>query len=467
MNNTRTTSFIPQGPHPSEGEGNTLVETLMTSLDYLGMVIQTRLCLLFNQPSPFPSIYHIPMPRLDGATHTFGQFVTRHQLNPDEFILLLIALAPHLHPHFYDEVIAQNLPEAGDFPQLGGIRGKQFRGFLPTGETAVFIIGGEDLAKRFEIQKLLSQNHVFAKKHVIWLGSTEEDEPAMSGKLLLHPEYIELFTQGKVSPPRFSLKFPAERISTQMDWDDLILNSHTLNQVRELENWINHGDTLLNDWEMGKRIKPGFRALFHGPPGTGKTLTANLLGKHTNREVFRVDLSMVVSKFIGETEKNLATLFDKAEHKDWILFFDEADSLFGKRTQVRDAHDKYANQEVSYLLQRVESYNGLVILASNFKSNIDPAFVRRFQAIIHFPMPRPQERETMWRMAIPAKAPVDPTVDLRSLSRKYELSGASIMNVIQYCCLQVLGMGMEGKITSGLIEEGILREFRKEEKGVS
>ena len=143
--------------------------------------------------------------------------------------------------------------------------------------------------------------------------------------------------------------------------------------------------------------------LFHGPPGTGKTLTAGLLGKIAQKDVYRIDLSMVISKYIGETEKNLARLFDKAERKDWILFFDEADSLFGKRGQVKDAHDKYANQEVSYLLQRVEAYNGLVILASNFKNNIDEAFLRRFQSIIYFPLPAKEELELGlgWRVSWP------------------------------------------------------------------
>src|SRR6185436_18277436 len=134
---------------------------------------------------------------------------------------------------------------------------------------------------------------------------------------------------------------------------DLVLHPNTFKHIREIENWLLYNDTLWQ-WGIGKKLKPGYRALFHGPPGTGKTLTATLLGKYTGRPVFRIDLSRVVSKYIGETEKNLASLFDKAEHKDWILFFDEADALFGKRTEIRDAHDKYANQEVSYLLQRIE-----------------------------------------------------------------------------------------------------------------
>ena len=136
-----------------------------------------------------------------------------------------------------------------------------------------------------------------------------------------------------------------------------------------------------------------------GPPGTGKTMTASLLGKEFNKDVYRIDLSQIVSKYIGETEKNLEKIFVKAEHKDWILFFDEADALFGKRSNVQSAHDKYANQEVSYLLQRVEDFSGLIILASNYKTNIDSAFVRRFNAIIHFPMPGHHERFELWRVS--------------------------------------------------------------------
>ena len=133
---------------------------------------------------------------------------------------------------------------------------------------------------------------------------------------------------------------------------------------------------------MRNKLKKGFRTLFCGPPGTGKTFTAGLIGTCTGKPVYRIDLSMVVSKYIGDTEKNLEQLFARAEDKGWILFFDEADAIFGKRTSVRDAHDKYANQEVSYLLQRIEDYNGLVILATNMKYNIDPGFIRRFSSIL-------------------------------------------------------------------------------------
>src|SRR5690606_8317954 len=153
----------------------------------------------------------------------------------------------------------------------------------------------------------------------------------------------------------------AKFTQTQLNWDDLVLNNHARQQLRELEGWLQYKDTLMNGRGMRSRLKTVYRVLFHGPAGTGKTLGATLWGEYTGRDVYRSDLSMVVSKYIGETEKNLENLFAKAETKNWILFFDEADALFGKRTSVRDAHDKYANQEVSYLLQRVEDFDGLVI----------------------------------------------------------------------------------------------------------
>jgi SpoVK/Ycf46/Vps4 family AAA+-type ATPase len=234
-------------------------------------------------------------------------------------------------------------------------------------------------------------------------------------------------------------------------------------QIEELQAWLKHKDTILREWDIGRRIKPGYRALFYGPPGTGKTATAALLGKYTGRDVFRIDLSMVVSKYIGETEKNLATLFDKAENKDWILFFDEADSLFGKRTGVRDAHDKYANQEVSYLLQRIESYNGLVILASNFKNNIDAAFMRRFNALIYFPLPRAEDRLALWKKSLPSQLQTSRELQLAEIAERYELTGSHIVNIVQYLSLTSLETG-DFVLSKEQLLRGIKRELEKEGK---
>lgn len=381
----------------------------------------------------------------------------------EEYILLLLALTPHLQPDFFTRIIAEHLPQGGDFPEFGGVKAANHRGILPTGETAQFIIAGDDLEKRLEVQALLSSEHWLAQKHILWLEPVREGEPIMSGRLILDPEVVEQLTTGIVSKPRFSTDFPAEHVETQMEWNDLVLHPNTLRQIREIENWIAHSGTFLQEWGMSRKVKPGYRALFYGPPGTGKTLTAMLLGKTTGKDVFRIDLSRVVSKYIGETEKNLARLFDKAEHKNWILFFDEADALFGKRTGIRDAHDKYANQEVAYLLQRVEGYNGLVILASNQRANIDEAFTRRFQSIVHFPMPGPAERHELWQRAFPPQITLAADVELSQIAARYELSGANILNVMHFCAVEALADG-SNTVSRQRLEAAVMREFVKEGK---
>lgn len=393
----------------------------------------------------------------------FAEFIQRRQPTYQEYVTLLLALASHLQSDFFDELLKTYFPDGAHFPAFGGVRGKNHRGILPTGETAQFVLAGNDLKQRLAVQHLFGSSHWFATENILKLEQVPEGEPLMSGRLLLDTEWLEKLTTGQVSAPRFSTRFPAEMLHTELSWDDLVLPDLTRRQIAELETWMTHHANLPSEWNLSRHLKPGYRALFYGPPGTGKTLTATLLGQSTGHPVYRVDLSMVVSKYIGETEKNLSVLFDKAANKNWILFFDEADALFGKRTEVRDAHDKYANQEVSYLLQRVENYNGLVILASNFRTNLDAAFARRFQSIIHFPLPKTEQRLQLWQNILPRDIPLDPAVDLRELARKYELSGSNIVNVVQYCVLQQLERGAD-TLSPQLLLEGISREYAKEDK---
>ncbi|HQU31014.1 MAG: ATP-binding protein [Planctomycetia bacterium] len=428
-------------------------------LDWLKKVIDNRLDVHLGRAKEFVA-YPLEFYNEDSG---LAKFIATYQPSFEELVLFMMALTPHLKPDYFGQIVSKHFPEGGDFPEFGGVKGTNHRGILPTGETAQFILAGNDLEGRIEVQRILSSEHWFAKKRILWLEPVREGEPVMSGRLILDPEIVELLTTGTVSRPRFSTDFPAEYIETEMEWGDLVLHPNTLLQIREIENWITHNDTLLHEWGMKKKIKPGYRALFYGPPGTGKTLTATLLGKYTDKDVFRVDLSRVVSKYIGETEKNLSRLFDKAENKDWILFFDEADALFGKRTDIRDAHDKYANQEAAYLLQRIEGYDGLVILATNQRGNIDDAFVRRFQNIIHFPMPRPEERYEIWRRAFPPQIKIGEEIDWRQVSARFELAGASIMNVTQYCSLEALA-DKSGVVGLKRLESAIMREYIKEGK---
>jgi SpoVK/Ycf46/Vps4 family AAA+-type ATPase len=238
-----------------------------------------------------------------------------------------------------------------------------------------------------------------------------------------------------------------------------------LQGLDEIKDYVIHGKNLKNDFQFGRKIKPGFKVLFTGPPGTGKTLTASLLGKHCQLDVYRVDLSMVVSKYIGETEKNLSRVFDLAENKNWILFFDEADALFGKRSNTSDSHDRYANQEVSFLLQRMEDFDGLVILCSNFKKNIDEAFFRRFQLVLDFEIPDAHHRYILWKKSVTHEFEYDKDVNVEILAEQHEISAASIINVLHYSILKCLGRN-DRIIRIKDIQAGLKMEKIKEGKSI-
>ncbi|HEX6007704.1 MAG TPA: ATP-binding protein, partial [Burkholderiales bacterium] len=328
-------------------------------------------------------------------------------------------------------------------------------------ETAAFLLAGDDLAARFAMTRLFEPDQFLARQNVVHLSAVAPGESALSGTLVLSREHLHRFTTGLERKPGFSAEFPARLIRTDLAWEQLVLPRSTLEQLEEIQRWILHGGALLRDWGMGGRLRPNFVSLFHGAPGTGKTLAAGLVGRHCGCEVYKLDLSMIVSKYIGETEKNLAKVFDLAEHRRWILFFDEADALFGRRTRVESSHDRYANQEISFLLQRIEEFNGVVILASNLKSNVDDAFLRRFQSVVHFPMPRPAERKRIWQNAFSPRAVLEDGIDLGRLAEKHELSGGTIMNVVRYSSLKALSRN-QSVIWLADMEEGIRREFLKE-----
>lgn len=389
-----------------------------------------------------------------------GDFIRERHPPFDEYVMLLLALAPHVRPTLLDTEIRAALAREGDFPEIGGVRDPDSRTFLPTGETAAFLLAGDDFDGRFQVQRLFSPDHWFAREGVLRLEETKDGAPLLSGRIVMARDWVERFTLGAAQAPAFGAGFPARRIATALAWDDLILEAAVEERISELENWVRHGRTLMQGWGMAGRLRPGYRALFHGPPGTGKTLTATLLAKATGRDVYRVDLSTVVSKYIGETEKNLANLFDQARNRDWILFFDEADALFGKRTNIKDAHDRYANQEISYLLQRVEEFDGLVILASNFRANIDEAFLRRFNAIIRFPFPSEAERRRIWSRALPDHPGREV---LANRMARFELSGGNIVNVVQFAAIEAIATGKPAIDLAGAIK-GVEREFEKEGK---
>lgn len=438
--------------------------SLERELDWLSRAITARIQIYFGQEGPHQDIRELAPPDLAGDPSPYAQAVTEHELGFDERLVLALALAPHARPQALDPLLMKNSLYDRGFTEFGGLRMEGHGGFWPTLETALYLLAGDELERRFAALSLFGEDHPFA---VLGMLSLEGGAPGQGGQgsqaLQVAPEFLHLFTQGAHYRPGFSSAFPAKRISTGLDWDDLVLAGHILDEVEEIRAWIEHRHTLLHDWQLGRKIKPGYRCLFHGPPGTGKTLTASLLGKATGLDVYRVDLSLVVSKFIGETEKNLANVFDQAQTRDWILFFDEADALFGKRTQTSSAHDRYANQEVAYLLQRIEDFPGVAILATNLKGNLDEAFARRFQSMIYFPMPDPEERRRLWERGFSSHSRLDADVDLARLAEEHELAGGAIVNVVRYASLMALRRG-GNVIRQQDIRNGIRREQRKDGK---
>lgn len=393
--------------------------------------------------------------------NSFSEILKRETTH-QEGVILLVALVPHILPHFFDEVINELYPDGGDLPELGGVRDGNHRGMLPTGETVLYLLAKEDVNYRLHLQQLFSTEHWFYKNNIVLLEEVKEGFPMMSGKLVMPKEVVHLLCFGEAVKPKFGINFPAKEIETSMTWNDLVVNENVHSQINQIKLWMKHNHKLLDDWGMKKQVLPGYKVLFYGPSGTGKTLTAKLLGKEFNRPVYRIDLSQVVSKYIGETEQNLEKIFNQAENKEWILLFDEADALFGKRTSTKSSNDRYANQEVSYLLQRIESFNGLVILTSNFKNNIDDAFLRRFNSIIKFSKPTSEERFKLWTNAIPKAIGINESL-IHQVANAYEITGAQIVASIMHASLLALEENADFLSKENILL-GIKAEFEKEER---
>jgi SpoVK/Ycf46/Vps4 family AAA+-type ATPase len=227
----------------------------------------------------------------------------------------------------------------------------------------------------------------------------------------------------------------SHKIEPKYTWEDIVLPDDALAQLHEVCQRVAHRHRVLGEWGFDRKLSlgKGVNALFAGPSGTGKTMAAEIIANALGLDLYRIDLARVVSKYIGETEKNLDRVFSAAENANAILFFDEADALFGKRSEVRDSHDRYANIEISYLLQKMEEYDGIAILATNLRQNLDDAFMRRLAFTVYFPFPDEASRRQIWTGIWtgiwPAETPLDSDIDLDFLARQFKLSGGNIKNI--------------------------------------
>ena len=435
---------------------------MTTLIQYFQTLLHTAFALYFGQESEYKSLEEISFPESNELEKWAGK-----ELSWEEKIVLLLALMPHVSPQSLDLFFILNKNLDRPYTEFGGWKGTSHTGFLPTGETAAFLLALNSEEKRKVVVNLFDQSHWFYKENVVRLEGQGGGEPYLSGKLCVSDEFLaKVYRDGNYRPD-YSSDFPARRMETPLEWDDLVLQYNLKEELEQIIRWLEHGKTINEQWKLDKFLKRGYRCLFPGPPGPGKTLTASLLGKQNGMDVYRIDLSMVVSKYIGETEKNLAKIFDRAEHQNWILFFDEADALFGKRTETSDSNDRHANQEVAYLLQRIEDYPGMVILATNIKDNLDEAFFRRFQSILYFPVPNQELRYDLLKLLIPQEWLDDQAEEILREASMIKLSGGSMLNVVQSCALQLYHPETSGKLNFEMLKTTIRKELEKEGKLVN
>ncbi len=360
----------------------------------------------------------------------------KKNLNPAEQLALILSLARATQPALFFP-LTQASADPLKQNQIGGsIKTASFR-FIPTLQTLVYVLAGEDMRQQQQYLRHFHPKHPLFLEDIIYLESTldkdnkREDDPLYRELRLSYP-YLRYFLGGDAPRLDEEPNFPATLSETALSFEDVVLPQNTRDELQDLIKYIRNRDRLFAKEGVEDRIKPSYVVVFTGMPGMGKTITAKTIGKSLGIPVYIVNLARVVSKYIGETEKNLEKIFDRFDKQNCILFFDEADALFGKRTEVKEAKDRYANQEVAYLLQKVESFQGLVILATNvhdLENTFDKAFQRRIRRLIEFPFPREAERLLLWEKALPRSFQYAEGL-LPNLAANYQVNGASVNNII-------------------------------------
>ena len=404
---------------------------------------RARLSELLSRPLGLDGDEGLPPAEAFAGEERLDELVKAYELSVPETVAVVAALASEVDEKF--DVLYAHL---GDRPEAVGLTGEVLRTLV-----------ARSFGARVAAADLLAPGGKLRGLRMLSIDPGEAT--VLAGRVRLNPELAAWLLGRRGHEPEFSPEFPATRLRTVHRFDDIVVPGDVRDRLRQVLERIRDRERVLDEWGLARRHDnaAGFHVLFHGPPGTGKTMAAAVLGRETGRPVYRIDLSLLVSKYIGETEKNVSRIFDRAEARDWVLCLDEADAVLGSRGRVTEARDNWANQTVSHVLVRLETFSGVTILATNLRRNIDDAFTRRIHAEVAFPKPTERERSALWSKVIPPELPLDPAVELRELARAYELTGAEIRNAVFHAAHRARADG--GVVLAEHLREGIRVEYEK------
>lgn len=416
-------------------------------------------------------------PVLSNESH-YGQLVEQYDLSEEARLLLALGIAIHLN-----QVLLLPLLELakypGTYPLIGGELTNQQRRFQPSAQTFLFLACGADIIGQGKLQYNFQERHPLLKDQVVqWKSfqglhsqNKETYDEWLYKRVILHKDYYHYFMGGQMPLPEDNQSLPLTKLNTSLTFEDLVLPYQVRQDLQPLLDYAQNGQAIFNDSVLSSGFRKGYIALLHGAPGTGKTLIATTIGKKLGLVTYQLELAQTVSKYIGETSKNINQVFRELERtiehlkgKPSILFIDEADALVGKRSEVKDSKDRYANMDVSNLLQKLESFPGLVIMASNFQQNFDPAIKRRVDSFVRIPRPDTAQRTELWKRYLPQHLQY-PTPDFaQQLGEQFRLTGAQINSIMK----QVLITTYKQQVTiidfENDLEPAIKKEYIKNEE---
>lgn len=390
----------------------------------------------------------------------YGQFIAEHDLSETDALFVTLTLVASFSPELLTELIAASLdPSWASY--TGGFFLKGSSVFFPTVRTAIFLLAGKDLEARARYTAIYNPKHRLFTSGIIRIEEPHPTAVFLDYQLVFNDQFLGTVFTGEAPALDRDQNFPVRRSNTLHQLSDVILKESTLTTLSKLRKFAGNMRKL---WEINthSKVRNNFISIFSGDPGTGKSYAAEAIGNELGLPVYKVNFAQMVSKYIGETEKNLEKVFDRFDKHACILFFDEAESIFSKRSEVKDSHDQHANNLQSYLLQKVEEFNGIIILATNvhnLSQYFDKAFQRRFRLIVDFEFPDYPERKQLWKRALFSPYTFEEGLPER-LGKNYQLSGGSIYNIVSDAVIEALDQNLT-QITFEMLEEALKDEFKK------